>query len=135
MKSEMDSKAVVLAYWAAMETNDFTAASEWLCEHEFECCWPQSNELIKGRENFAALNSAYPSEGLWHFTLNTIVVEGNQVVTDVSVTDGSRIDRAITFHTVVDGKIVKQTEFWPDNYPAPEWRSQWVESANSKQTV
>ncbi|MEF1184202.1 nuclear transport factor 2 family protein, partial [Vibrio sinaloensis] len=120
----MDSKAVVLAYWAAMETNDFTAASEWLSEHEFECYWPQSNELIKGRENFAALNSAYPSEGLWHFTLNTIVVEGNQVVTDVSVTDGSRIDRAITFHTVVDGKIVKQTEFWPDNYPAPEWRSQ-----------
>lgn len=124
----MDAKQVVLSFWKAMESNDFCAASLWLSE-DFECYWPQSSELIKGRANFAALNSAYPSEGRWHFTLNSIVVEGDQVVTDVSVTDGSRTDRAITFHTVCQDLICKQTEFWPESYCAPKWREQWVEKA------
>jgi limonene-1,2-epoxide hydrolase len=122
----MDAKQTVLSFWQAMESNDFYAASEWLDER-YEGIWPQSSEVIRGRDNFAALNSAYPADGLWRFTINSIVAEGNQVVTDVSVTDGSRQDRVITFSTVKGGLIVKQVEFWPDNYPAPEWRAQWVE--------
>tara|TARA_Y100001960_G_scaffold312316_1_gene373870 strand:- start:274 stop:648 length:375 start_codon:yes stop_codon:yes gene_type:complete len=124
----MDAKQVVLSYWHAMESNDFSAASLWLSE-DFECHWPQSDELIRGRKNFVALNSAYPTEGRWRFTINSIVAEGERVVTDVSVTDGSRMDRAITFHTVSENLISKQTEYWPENYPAPAWREQWVEKA------
>ncbi|USH04765.1 nuclear transport factor 2 family protein [Grimontia kaedaensis] len=121
----MSEKDVVLAFWQAMERNDFHAVGEWLSD-DFELYWPQSGELIQGRENFGALNSAYPAEGLWRFTINSLVHEREQVVTDVSVTDGTRQDRAITFHTVRDGKICRQTEYWPDPFQAPEWRKQWV---------
>jgi len=48
-------------------------------------------------------------------------------VSDVSVTDGTQVARAITFTTVQQGKIVKQVEFWPDNYAAPENRRHLVE--------
>lgn len=121
----MDAKSVVHAFWEAMQSNDFRRASQWLSA-DFEGFWPQSAELIVGRANFAAINNNYPAHGRWQFTINHIVCEGEQVVTDVSVTDGVVQARAITFHTVVAGLIVKQVEFWPDDFPAPAWRSQWV---------
>ena len=112
-------------FWKAMESNDFNKGSEWLSE-DFECYWPQSSELIIGRESFAQMNTNYPANGTWRFNINSVVCEGNQVVSDVDVTDGTVSARAITFHTVENGLITKQTEFWPDNYDAPEWRRQWV---------
>ena len=121
----MKPKDVVLAFWAAMQTNDFTKASEWLSPG-FEGFWPQSNERILGRENFIAINSTYPANGAWCFDVHSVVCEENTVVTDVSVTDGVMLARAITFHTVEKGLIRKQTEYWPDDMPAPEWRRQWV---------
>jgi ketosteroid isomerase-like protein len=122
----MNSKQVVEQFWTTMGTNDFYAAAS-LLHDEYLLEWPQSGERIHRRENFAAVNTAYPAEGLWRFTINQMIVEGDTVVTDVSVTDGKRQDRAITFSTVRDGKIWRQVEFWPEPFEAPEWRKQWVE--------
>ncbi len=121
----MTPKEVVMAFWEAMRTNDFSRAGEWLGE-DFECFWPQSSEVITGRKNFEAINKYYPSHGDWSFEINSIVCEGDQVVTDVSVTDGIQKARAITFHTVKNNRIIRQVEFWPDEYEAPAWRSKWV---------
>ncbi len=121
----MTSKEVVLAFWDAMKTNDFAKASEWLSP-EFEGFWPQSGELTVGRGNFIAINSFYPANGAWLFDINSIVSDGPTVVTDVSITDGVQRARAITFHTVENEKICKQTEFWPDDMEAQHWRSEWV---------
>ncbi|MEZ8411128.1 nuclear transport factor 2 family protein [Vibrio splendidus] len=126
----MTPKQVVLGFWDAMRSNDFAKASEWLAA-DFEGYWPQSAELTVGRDNFTAINSEYPANGVWEFTLNSIVCEGDTVVTDVSVTESVLNDRVITFHTVVDGLIQKQTEFWPDPFEAPAWRSQWVQVVSS----
>ncbi len=123
----MNSKQVVLAFWEAMRSNDFVAASEWLTE-DFEGQWPQSLERICGRKNFSAINTAYPADGRWEFLINAIVCEGDVVVTDVSISDGSVKARAITFSTVQNGLISKQVEFWPDDYEAPQWRAQWVKN-------
>lgn len=127
----MNAKEVVIAYWRAMQTNDFHHASELLSEN-YECYWPQSSELIRGRENFAAINSYYPANGTWQFDILSIVEEGKQVVTEVAITDGTVHAVALTFHTVEDGLITYQKEYWPDNYPAPEWRRQWVTMLNNK---
>ena len=89
--------------------------------------WPQSGERIRGREKFAAINTFYPAEEKWTFKINHIAADGDTVVTDVSISDGKRRDRAITFSTVRDGKIWKQVEFWPEPFEAPAWRAQWVE--------
>ncbi|ASG01579.1 nuclear transport factor 2 family protein [Shewanella baltica] len=121
----MGSKEVVLNFWDAMKSNDFAKASE-LLSSDFEGYWPQSSELTIGRDNFTAINEFYPANGKWLFEINSIVCEGTKVVTDVSITDGVQKARAITFHTVENGFICKQIEFWPDDFPAPEWRSKWV---------
>jgi ketosteroid isomerase-like protein len=122
----MDNKQILENFWVTMETNDFYATAQ-LLHDDYILEWPQSGERIRGRDNFAAINTAYPAEGKWHFTLNQIVAEGDLVVTDVTVTDGKRIDRVITFSTIRDGKIWKQIEFWPEPFESPAWRKQWVE--------
>lgn len=117
---------MVLAYWQAMNSNDFAAASLWLAE-DFRNIAPQSAEVICGRDNFVAVNANYPANGRWVFVVNTVVQEAQRVVTDVSISDGVVSARAITFHTVANDLIVEQTEYWPDDYPAPAWRREWVE--------
>ena len=122
----MTAKEVVLEFWERMRSNDFGFAAEMLTK-DYEGFWPQSAELIRGRENFEQINTAYPAKGRWAFDLHSIVVEGDEVVTDVSVTDGELSARVISFSTVRKGLIVKQVEFWPDPMPAAAWRRQWVE--------
>lgn len=121
----MTPESVVLNFWQTMNTNDFAAASDLLAE-DFTCFWPQSRELISGKEAFNQINSQYPASGKWQFTVNSILSDNNKVVTDVTVTDGATTTRAITFHTVAHGKIVKQLEYWPDPFVAPGWREAWV---------
>ncbi len=121
----MNSKEVVLAFWDAMKTNDFAKASKWL-SLDFEGFWPQSGELVVGRDNFIAVNSCYPANGVWAFEIHSVVCDGAMVVTDVSVTDSVQKARAITFHTVENGLISKQKEFWPDPMEAQAWRAKWV---------
>jgi len=109
-----------------MNSNDFQAAAELLSE-DYILEWPQSGERIRGRANFVAVNVEYPAYGSWRFTVNRIVANATEVVSDVSITDGMQAARAITFHTVQAGLIIKQVEFWPENYPAPENRRHLVE--------
>lgn len=120
-----ENKQIVKRFWIAMQTNDFQAAAEFLHEH-FVLDWPQSGERIRGRANFIAVNENYPADGRWQFTVHRLVAEGNEVVSDVSVTDGVIHGRAITFSTIEDGKIIYQVEFWPDPFDPPAWRKEWV---------
>jgi len=122
----MNPKQLLEQFWQTMQSNNFYAVAR-LLHDDFILEWAQSGERIRGRDNFAKLNTAYPTQGTWHFTINSIVADGDEVVTDVSVTDGTLHDRVITFSTIRDGKIWKQVEFWPESFAAPEWRTQWVE--------
>ncbi|PAR59571.1 polyketide cyclase, partial [Vibrio metoecus] len=40
--------------------------------------------------------------------------------------------RAITFHTVENGLITQQKEFWPDEMPPQAWRAQWVKIVSNQ---
>ncbi len=121
-----ESKQVVEGFWAAMQTNDFKSAGRFLHD-DYVLEWPQSGERIRGRENFAAVNEHYPAHGRWEFAVQRIIAEGDEVTSDVSVTDGVITGRAITFSTLRDGKIVHQIEFWPDPFEPAAWRAQWIE--------
>lgn len=87
---------------------------------------PQTGEYLRGREAFAALNTAYPAQGRWRFDVRSIVADGQTVVSDVAITDGVMHARAITFHTIENDLIRKQIEYWPDDHPAPDWRAPFV---------
>ncbi|MFB2874813.1 nuclear transport factor 2 family protein [Aeromonas jandaei] len=121
----MKPVAVVEAYWQAMQSNDFARAARWLGD-EFVCDWPQSGERILGRCNFVEINRRYPAAGPWSFTIVRLLAQGDEVVSEVQITDGVVHARAITFHRVEGDRIVQQTEYWPEQYESPAWRRAWV---------
>ncbi|WP_163836029.1 nuclear transport factor 2 family protein [Spartinivicinus ruber] len=121
----MTPEEIVIIFWQTMNANNFYKASEWLAE-DFECYWPQSSELIVGRDNFAKINTHYPVNGEWKFHINNILGKDNQVVTEVEVSDNEVSATVITFHKVEKGVISRQKEYWPDSFETPLWRRQWV---------
>jgi hypothetical protein len=96
-----------------MGTNDFRSVATILAQ-QFVLEWPQTKERIRGAEHFARMNEEYPAHGPWRFTINRLVGSESEVVSDVTVTDGVRTDRAITFFTVACGKVIRIVEFWPE---------------------
>lgn len=115
-----------------MQTNDFRRAGEFLHD-DYILEWPQSGERVRGRTNFILINENYPAHGSWAFTILELVAENDRVVSHVEVTDGTITARAITFSTIRDGKIWRQTEFWPDPFEPADWRLPWVERSGSSQ--
>jgi len=124
--TDLTAKTLVTRFWALMHANDFAAAGA-LLHDDYALDWPQSGERVRGRANFVAVNTHYPAAGRWQITLERLVAEGDQVVSQVSVTDGAVHAQAITFSTIQDGLILRQVEYWPDPFPAAAWRAQWVE--------
>lgn len=121
-----ESRRLIEQFWLRMGSNDWRAVGE-LLHDEYVLEWPQSGERIRGRENFAAVNERYPAAGAWSFTVHRIVADEAGGASDVSVTDGTRVDRAVSFFEVRDGKIRRMTEYWPEPFEAAGWRARWVE--------
>jgi hypothetical protein len=113
-------------YWERMNTNDFRSVG-LLISDEFFLDWPQSNERIRGRDNLATMNEQYPAYGRWQFTVNRIVGNDSEAVSDVSVTDGTQKARVISFFKVEKGMISRMVEYWPDDFAAPEDRKHLTE--------
>lgn len=122
----IDAETLVREFWRLMATNDFHSVAAVLND-EFVLEWPQSGERIRGPRNFCRMNDEYPAHGPWCFELHRLVANGDEAVTDVSVTDGVQVGRAISFFTVPDGKILRLVEFWPEPFPAPANRAHLVE--------
>ena len=129
-ETEYECVQLVKKFWTLMMSNDFRSVGSILAD-DFVLDWPQSNERIRGRDNFAAMNDEYPADGRWEFRVNRIVGNDIEAVSDVSVTDGVQKARAISFFTVRDGKIAKMVEFWPEPFLAPENRKHLVEKIDS----
>ncbi len=121
---EQGNRSVVEQLWQAMDRFDFEAAGDLLHE-DYVCEWPQSRERIRGRDNFVAVNKNYP--GRWRIAIQRLIASGNQVATEVTLSYDGQILRAVSFFELRDGKIVRETDYWPEPYDAPEWRAQWVE--------
>jgi ketosteroid isomerase-like protein len=121
-----ESRHLIEQFWATMNTNDFPAVGR-LLHDDFLLEWPQSGERIRGRANFVTINERYPAAGLWRFTVNRLLADGANGVSDVTVTDGQRVDTVVTFFELRDGLIWRIVEYWPDPFEPAAWRREWVE--------
>jgi|SRR5438552_4420026 len=119
-------ESVVREFWHRMASNDFNSVKPVLAA-EFVMEWPQSNERIRGADNFARMNAEYPTKGRWQFCINRLVASASEVVTQVSITDGTQSAEAVSFFTVVGGRIARLVEYWPEQYAPPESRRHLTE--------
>ena len=118
---------VAREFWRLMASNDFHSVAAVLAPN-FVLEWPQSQERIRGADRFARMNKEFPAHGLWQFTINRLVGGESEAVSDVTVTDGVQVARAISFFTVAQGKITRLVEFWPEPYAPPANRAHLVEA-------
>ncbi|MDQ3985928.1 MAG: nuclear transport factor 2 family protein [Actinomycetota bacterium] len=123
---EQDAAQVARAFWDTMNAGDWDATRGYLHD-EYVQEWPQSGERIVGRDNALAINKNFPG-GMPEMTFRRVVGEGNLAVIEVDLTyaDGSRYLGVSVIETR-DGKVAKDTGYFGQPFPAPEWRAQWVE--------
>jgi ketosteroid isomerase-like protein len=119
-------RQIIERYWQTMNTNDWRAVGA-LLHDDYVLVWPQSGELIRGRENFISVNAHYPADGVWRFTVLRVIADEAGTVTDVTATNGTRTDRAVSFFEFRDDLVWRMTEFWPEPFEAAAWRAKWVE--------
>jgi hypothetical protein len=114
---------IALAFWRAIDIADFGAAAA-LMSPDVVVDWPLSNERMLGPDNWKQVNVHYP--GRWRASVESIVADGDTVVTMTHVSDGGIRVVAISFFTMDGNRIARLMEYWPETYPAPAWRSPWV---------
>ncbi|MFC8584665.1 nuclear transport factor 2 family protein [Streptomyces sp. NPDC057217] len=123
----MESSSVVEALWDRMRARDRDGLAALFAE-DAVVEWPVSGERIVGRDDYVAVNRAYP-EG-WSIRVLRIVARDGEAVSEVEVPhEGVGTFRAVSFRTVRDGRIVRGTEYWtsPGSDPSPAWRAPFVE--------
>ena len=109
-----------------MEDLDPEAEYEWRHE-DFVADMPQSNERIVGRENMRELQRAFPPETMPKFTLRRITGGGDVYTVEATGDYGGQIFHVAMVVEFRDGKILRETRYYAEPFPAPEWRAQWVE--------
>ena len=123
---EQDGGRLAEAVWKAFETGDWEGAGERLHD-DFVQEWPQSGERIVGRASAIAINRNFPG-GMPAMKVRRTVASGDLAVLEVELTyaDGSRY-LGVSVLELRDGKIAKETDYFAQPFPAPQWRAQWVE--------
>ncbi|MFE5510370.1 nuclear transport factor 2 family protein [Streptomyces sp. NPDC056529] len=123
----MEPSSVVGSLWERMEARDRDGLAALFAE-DAAVEWPVSGERIVGRDDYVAVNRAYP-EGRSIRVLRIVAGDG-EAVSEVEVPhEGIGVFRAVSFWTVRDGRIVRGTEYWttPGSDPSPAWRAAFVE--------
>ena len=88
--------------------------------------YPQSGERIVGAENRRAVYGAFP--GLPKVAPRRILVSGDLAVVEANLDYGDGTPwQAVFVFELRDGKIARETAYWPQPFEAAEWRAEWVE--------
>ena len=123
---ERVARQVAEKLWKALQAGDWETAGG--CLHDdFVQEWPQSGERIVGRDNAIAIERNFPG-GLPTMRFRRTLAGGDLAVLEVELTyaDGGRY-LGVSVLELRDGKVVKETDYYAQPFPAPQWRARWVE--------
>ena len=122
---ERDIRMAIDRHWAA------SAAGDQIAEHEIYhddvvCEYPQSGEIIRGRQNLQALRSHHPDRPS-EFNVRRIAGGGHFWVTEYVITYEGKRAYTVSIMEFQDEKVVRETQYFADPFDAPAWRAQWVD--------
>lgn len=112
----------VKQFWADVLRQDADAVRTYFHKDAF-VNWHCTNERFTVEE-FIRANCEYP--GKWAGEVERSHCFGDILVTAVRVypVDGAVSFHVVSFIKVRDGKICSMDEYWGDDGPAPQWRSE-----------
>ena len=144
-----DHRALAERFAFAMNSRSAADMAPLVTE-DFVIEWPQSGERVRGFDNFWATVANYPGAGEGGLgndisTLRAQPVDGLKLVAPsfvfVNVEGGgntgsftlrvrypdSSLWWVVTLYHLREGRIARATTYFAPEFPAPEWRAQWVE--------
>jgi hypothetical protein len=155
MATESSIRALVERFIEAVNRRD-TEALAALLHPEYFDEMPQSGELVRGAANMAAIIDHYPgglemgdamtdatiigTDERWVMTpgfaaIKVVGADDVYIVTGrVRYPDGSYW-HLIVLARLKDGLIHPTTRYYAPEFPAPEWRSEWVEPIDGSRVV
>ena len=110
-----------------MVTNLDPDAEYELRHEDFVADMPQSGERIVGRDNMRALQQAFPPDRTPTFRVRRVTGADNTWTVEATGDYGGEIYLVVVIFEFRDGKIIRETRYYPQPFEPPEWRSQWVE--------
>ena len=91
--------------------------------------WPQSGEVIRGKDNIRQLRQAYPTPPT--ATLKRVIGSGDLWAVEMEFDyDGDKF-HVVLIHQYRDGFVESETSYYAAPFEAPTWRAEWVEQASS----
>ncbi len=121
---DREIRAALDQHWAASDANDFE--TEHLIYREDAVLeYPQSGELTRGRRNIQGQRASQPSNK--RFTIRRIIGSGDLWVTEFILTYDSKPSYTVSIMEFTGVKVVRETQYFADPFPAPAFRAQWVE--------
>jgi ketosteroid isomerase-like protein len=120
-----ESHAAIAALVAAINARDLQALDKVFTE-DVVMEWPQSGERINGGQNRREIYRRMP-------TLPNVVPRrtsgsGDHWVLEASLDYGDGDPYLVVFiFQMRDGRISREIAYWSRPFPAPDWRSPWVE--------
>jgi ketosteroid isomerase-like protein len=127
MMEEHRIRAAIDRHWVASAAGDQVAEHE-IYHDDVVCEYPQSGEIIHGRQNLQALRNHHPGRPSG-FTVRRIVGEGNLWVSEYVINYGGKRAFTVSVMEFRDGKVSHETQYFADPFEAPPWRAQWVSRA------
>jgi ketosteroid isomerase-like protein len=125
---DQEIRAALDQHWAASEANDFE--TEHCIYHEDAVLdYPQSGERTRGRRNIQGQRASQPSKKT--FTVQRIIGGGDLWVTEYIITYDGKPSYTVSIMEFRGDKVARETQYFADPFPAPAWRAQWVERADT----
>jgi hypothetical protein len=120
------TRATLEAHWQASAAGDLLAEHDIYAEDAI-CDYPQSGERIHGRANLQALRGHHPGKPSG-FEVKRILGAGDLWITEYTIVYQGKPAFTVSIMQFRDGKVVHETQYFADPFPAPAWRSQWVQT-------
>lgn len=125
--TDQNNLAALKQHWMASASGDLETEHN-IYDDNVLCEYPQSGERIYGRRNLQALRGHHPGKPAG-FNVRRIVGSGNLWVTEYVITYDGKPFQTVSIMEFKDGKVVHETQYFAEPFPAPEDRRQWVEQA------
>jgi ketosteroid isomerase-like protein len=125
--ADQDNEAALKQHWAASASGDLETEHN-IYDDNVLCEYPQSGERIRGRRNLQALRGHHPGKPSG-FNVRRMVGSGDLWVTEYVISYEGKPFQTVSIMEFKDGKVVHETQYFAEPFPAPADRRQWVEPA------
>ena len=119
-----ETRAALDSHWAASDSNDLEA-EHVIYGEDAVLEYPQSGERIRGRRNIQSSRDAQPSRK--HCRVRRVIGAGDLWITEYVLTYDGLPSYTVSIMEFLDGKVIRETQYFGDPFEPGPSRAQWVE--------